>query len=119
MEEFIKKYENIKKYKNIVVNIDKDYFFKFADYMINKYAELEEIEKEHSLKNGELRNLLDEYEKQIDLDYVDKNYVSRAKILKIKEEKLNKIEKLHPGSDIVLIDDLENQIKILDELLEE
>ena len=46
------------------------------------------------------------------------NYFVPKSLIKEKiEEKQKRINKMHPASDCVLIDDLENQIQVLEELL--
>ena len=45
--------------------------------------------------------------------------IPKQKIRDKIEEKQKRINKMHPGSDCVLIDDLDNQIQVLNELLEE
>jgi regulator of replication initiation timing len=58
---------------------------------------LKEIEKSHKEENGKLRVELEqekeknkEYEKQLDLDYVEKNYISKDKIKEIVDEHIPK-----------------------------
>lgn len=46
-------------------------------------------------------------------------YIHKDKARKMIEEKQNRINQMHPASDCVIIDDLENQIKVLEELLKE
>ena len=52
------------------------------------------------------------------LNYI-KNSIPKEVIEEKISEKENKIKKLHPASDCVIIDDIETEIKILKELLEE
>ena len=80
------------------------------EFILNKYDvtqkelnNLKEIEKSHQEENGKLRVELEqekeknkEYEKQLDLDYVDKNYISKDK-LKFILSKLN-ISDIEPWS---------------------
>lgn len=47
----------------------------------------------------------------------EKEYISKDKIRAKIKEKQDRINKLHPASDIVIIDDLENQINCYEELL--
>lgn len=100
-----------------------------------RIEELEEIEKEHQKQNGELQEKIKELENINEKLYkdnqkqweercrlaieLDHNTISKDKIKAKIEEKQNRINKLHPASDCVIIDDLENQIKVLQELLED
>lgn len=73
---------------------DYDAYCRFFDMgameeLIKELNNLKEIEKSHKEENGKLRVELEqekeknkEYEKQLDLDYVDKNYISKEKIRK-------------------------------------
>ena len=56
---------------------------------------------------------LEKYEKQLDLDYVDKNYISKDEVRK----KIDEIE--HKPHWAECGDDYENEIKLLQELLGE
>ena len=60
-------------------------------------------------------NLLDKY---LSLKNKLSNTVPKQVIRDMIEEKQKKINKMHPASDCVLIDDLEIQIQVLKELLE-
>ena len=86
---------------------------------------------------GAIQGLLDLYNKEkeknkklekqmgkdLDVVYLQGVYNERdrwkSKIREKIEEKQNRINKLHPASDCVIIDDLENQIQVLQELLED
>lgn len=60
-----------------------------------------------------------EYEKQLDLDYVDKNYISKEKIReKIKELK-EEIKLARKEKDLVIVAELNLQVDILKQILEE
>ena len=50
---------------------------------------------------------------------MEEDSVPKSKIREMIEEKQARIDKMHPASDCVLIDDLENQIEVLQELLED
>lgn len=82
---------------------------------------LEKLQKEITrLQN----KLLDKIEgtkiiKEETTEYIKENYISKDKIRKLIKEKQDKINKLHSASDCVIIDDLENEIKVLKELLGE
>lgn len=57
MEEILKNYDEIKSNKHIFANIDKDFFFEFADYLIAENKQLEEANQE--LKK-DIENMYDE-----------------------------------------------------------
>lgn len=70
IEDFIKVYKEMKMQKNVIENIDKDYFTEFVDKLIKKLDE-----KDKRIK--ELEEELAEFNKQLDLDYVDENFIPR------------------------------------------
>ena len=103
-EEVNKIKENNKKIDKAVFNIED------VGDLLTSYKNLKEIEKSHQEENGKLRvefekvyednltlaNELEqekeknkEYEKQLDLDYVDKNYISKERIM----QEIKNIEK--------------------------
>lgn len=51
--------------------------------------------------------------------YDNASYIPKSEVKEKIEEKQKRINKMHPASDCVLIDDLENQIEVLQELLED
>lgn len=55
IEEDIKIYEELQKYKWIVANIDKDYFFKFVDNLLSDYTRQKQINKEHQKENRRIK----------------------------------------------------------------
>ena len=64
IEEYIKIYEELQRYKRIVANIDKDFFFKFVDNLLSDYTRQKQINEEHQKTNGELRKKVKELEKE-------------------------------------------------------
>ena len=58
IEEYIKIYEELQKYKWIVANIDKDYFFKFVDNLLSDYTRQKQINKEHQKEIAELKEYI-------------------------------------------------------------
>lgn len=79
IEDFIKVYKETKMQKNVIENIDKDYFTEFVDKLIEK---LDDKDK----RIQELEEELAEFNKQLDLDYVDENYIPKQVVIdKIKE----------------------------------
>lgn len=94
IEILIDNFEQLKKNKFIIESIDPEFFFKFGENLIKENTELriqisaretvvDELEKE----NKELKEKREEYEKQLDLDYVEENYIPKSKI----EKALDKI----------------------------
>ena len=78
IELFLKDYEGLRKYKEFIKDIDADFFFKFADYMIAKNKELQiGINKEYEL--GFSQGLYEE----------DEDWKERIK------EKIEELEKEH------------------------
>lgn len=98
------------------------------DKQIMNYNENELSDFEKFCKNHieDIEAIIDAYEKldqkfryAVPDDMVSKLYISKDKIKEMIKEKENRIDKMHPASDCVIIDDLENQIEVLKELLEE
>lgn len=70
--------------------------------------------------NAKIIELKEEYKNEQLSELKELNNYVRKSIIKEKiKEKQSKINKMHPASDIVIIDDLENQIEVLKELLED
>lgn len=74
---FLKDYEGLKKYKDFIKDIDTNFFFEFADYMIARNKEL--LHKVNVLET-ENENICHE---------VNVNYISKSKI----EEKIEELQK--------------------------
>lgn len=68
-------------------------------------------------------NRLEEYQKQLDLDYVDKNYIPKKKVedkIEELEKEIIKVEQMNASSTKYdTIQKLDNQLNVLQELLEE
>ena len=64
LEIYIENYNNLRKGKDHISSIDKDFFFGFADMLIRAYKELKEIEQSHRQENGELRERVKELEEE-------------------------------------------------------
>ena len=129
IEEYIKIYEELQKYKRIVANIDKDYFFEFVDNLLSDYIKQKQINEEHQKINAELIEKIKELEvleddiKDKRIVYIDEpefkaNYIPKQKIKdKIEELKEDKENKYY---DSFLEErDIEKTIDILQELLQE
>ena len=55
IEEYIKIYEKLQKYKRIVANIDKDYFFEFVDNLLSDYIKQKQINEEQQRDNRRIK----------------------------------------------------------------
>lgn len=84
---------------------------KAIEKLIKGYRELEEIVDKQKRCIYELENTYRTCAKE----YI----VPKSKIKEKIEEKQKRIDKMHPASDCVIIDDLENQIDVLKELMED
>ena len=147
IEEYIKIYEKLQKYKRIVANIDKDYFFEFVDNLLSDYIKQKQINEEHEKEIAELKEYifiapnLDEMtatkyaniqreaytkrraEEQQRAEYIKyKNFIPKQKIKdKIEELKYEK-EQLSIDKNVTWdsqIYKLDLKIQVLQELLQE
>lgn len=82
----------------------------FRDVLQTALDYISELEEE----NKGYKNYIEKLDKLNERDFIFKDVI-RDKI----EEKQKRIDKMHPASDCVLIDDLENQIQVLKEILGE
>lgn len=96
---FIKNFDNGSKYIPALENL------------IKGYREKEESEAYLYDAYQDAGKKMFEYLEQLE------DSVPKSKIREMIEEKQARIDKMHPASDCVLIDDLENQIEVLQELL--
>ena len=80
-----------------------------------KNKELEIVIKTNPDK---IKIIADSFNEKV-LDKFKQEFISKDKIKELIKKKKDRINKLHPASDCVIIDDLENQIQVLQELLEE
>lgn len=62
MEQWIDLFNEIKKYKDIIAHIDKDFFIKMIDNMLNEYNNQLEINEEHRQMNSNLNCAIKELE---------------------------------------------------------
>ena len=142
MEEDIKVIEEyLKQYKRQLENYGKDNCLTSVYYELKKYAQalehliktykdLKEIEESHRKENGELREKIKELEEeikkinqQLDLDYVDKNFIPisfvEAKIEEIDKEYRKILCKEGMSADKYdKLNKLEIETEVLEELLE-
>ena len=103
VKKFIKAYEEIKEQSFIIANINKDFFFEFAECLIKRIKELEE----------EKKNRVDFQKKYIEVTNLYLNSISKQKIKdKIKELANTK-------GDLATYIATSERIKVLEELLEE
>ena len=92
----------------------------YADGLEKFNREVFEHKTNLECKIGELEEERDGiYADYQDLGKAYYDSIPKQKIRDKIEEKQKRIDKMHPASDCVLIDDLENQIQVLKELLEE
>lgn len=147
IEEYIKIYEELQRYKRIVANIDKDFFFKFVDNLLSDYTRQKQINKEHQKEIAELKEYifiapnLDEMtatkyaniqregyirgraEEQERAEYIIyKNYIPKQKIKEKIEELKNEKEQLRIDKNVTWdsqIYKLDLKIQVLQELLQE
>jgi len=121
VDEHIKIYKELRKYKEIVGSIDKDYFFKVVDLLLNRLQDLEKIDKAHKDIIGELTIRNDERNKAIgkeyQLGYAQGEYeVNEYWKSKIREKIKPTIEGLEKDGFVGYADELRD---ILQDLLEE
>lgn len=90
-------------------------YFKLQDESESKRKEYQETYKDVREELRELRKENEEYSKQLDLDYVDNNYIPKQKI-KDKIEEINKMI-AYEHNDAVIIQ-LGKQKRVLQKLLE-
>lgn len=103
------------------IGIEDDFKFQeVIEQLIKAYKELKGIEESHRKENGELRERVKELEgelekinKQLDLDYVDNNYIPVSLV----EEKIEELKE-NGYWNYLEKRDLETTIYILQELLE-
>lgn len=147
IEEYIKIYEKLQKYKWIVANIDKDYFFEFVDNLLSDYIKQKQINEEHEKEIAELKEYifiapnLDEMtatkyaniqreaytkrraEEQQRAEYIIyKNFIPKQKIKEKIEELKNEKEQLRIDKNVTWdsqIYKLDLKIQVLQELLQE
>ena len=87
----------------------------------NILGRLEQLEKEKAELERMLRHRI-KYSQELEKDLFEgcSNYVVPKSVIEEKIEELEKkIDKMHPASDCVLIEDYENKIEVLKELLGE
>lgn len=100
-----------------------------ADELIEIQQGLLDLYQQEKEKNKELIDFIETIEelKQAkkpitDLVYemnkFEDEFISKDKIKDMIKQKQERINQMHPASDCVIIDDLENQINVLKELLE-
>lgn len=97
---FIEGYKEIKNNASIVKSIDKDFFFEFADYLIERIKELEEENRIYVLNGNNVKLEL----------YIKENYIPVQKVKDKKKEIKKTGQYLYTN---------ENVCNILEELVEE
>ena len=88
----------------VIMSLDKD-DIQAIDHIITRLKYLEEAESCHREENGRLQEKITEYENQLDLDYVDKNYIPKEKV----REKMKKDEWAYKSYDSSMADYRQSQ----------
>lgn len=91
MEELEKNYEDLKKNKDLIGSIDKDFFFDFVDYLISEREELEkkidELVEEQDEREEYTHKLEEQLAKKVEqylndnlwlCEYLDNNYILKT-----------------------------------------
>ena len=120
IEEYIKIYEELQKYKWIVANIDKDYFFKFVDNLLSDYTRQKQINKEHQKEKRENQKeelaILNEKQKEMNKLINDvKTYKGQFKrqekeIKKLQKENEEKNKQIDLMAEYIATLDIEEDI---------
>lgn len=88
VRKFIKAYEEIKEQSFIIANINKDFFFEFAECLIKRIKELEE-EKKNSIPKQKIKDKIKELA-NIKGDFA--TYIAVSERIKVLEELLEEKE---------------------------
>ena len=99
MEQWIDLFNEIKKYRDIIAHIDKDFFIKMIDNMLNEYNNQLEINEEHRQMNSNLNCTIKELEEMNEI----KKMAIVAKDREIEELK-NKIKDLEEVNRIYALE---------------
>lgn len=99
MEQWIDLFNEIKKYKDIIAHIDKDFFIKMIDNILNEYNNQLEINEEHRQMNSNLNCAIKELEEMNEI----KKMTIVAKDREIEELK-NKIKDLEEVNRIYALE---------------
>ena len=113
IEKYIGIYDELKKHKQIIANIDTEFFFDFADVLIKGYRELEEKNKQ-CIKAGDLERAVGFLMNRNDFE----EYVPKTKI----KDKIEEIKKKYELADEYWQYDYDvdmNTIQVLQELMED
>lgn len=115
LNNFIEAYKQTKEQEFIVESINKDFFFEFVDCLL---TELEQKDK----RIQELEEELEKANRQLDLDYIDDNYIPKQKVKDKIEELKNEYDEIlseygNLDTDIVINVPNKNVRKYIDELV--
>lgn len=121
-QQWYEEYQKVKEKNNKMIS--ENIYLKEELRKTNRYSlQIEELRNQNAelrdeleVKNAELYK--EKEARKLILFAVENDYISKSKIKAKIKEKQSRIDKLHPASDCVIIDDLENQIQALQELLE-
>lgn len=111
LEDFVKYYEaeavSMKYRGTISISVDEQ-DIEAIEWLIKDCRDGNEMLKAISKENISLRECIRELEERS---------IPTEKVKELIRVRKERVAKMHPGSDCVLIDDLENQIEVLEELL--
>lgn len=108
---FIEGYKQIKNNAIFIKSIDKDFFFELVDYLLSE-------REQDKARIKELESKLEEANKQLDLDYVDENYIPKqkakemqAKIKELEEENRRKDMFMQMAKEVIENSILKKRVK--------
>lgn len=102
LEEIIEAYNELKRHKKIVANIDTNYFFEFAETVLNELKRLQEENSKLERANKTYINSIQSITPVLLEDYIEKDKIRE----KIKTEKIN-----ISGLEVIIVEDLEELVE--------
>ena len=120
VKKFIKAYEEIKEQSFIIANINKDFFFEFAECLIKRIKELEEENVILRKANNITKDLIKEVKIEDITQVINKSYEEFVNQFIAKQKVKDKIKELaNIKGDFATYIAVSERIKVLEELLEE
>lgn len=120
VKKFIKAYEEIKEQSFIIANINKDFFFEFAECLIKRIKELEEENVILRKANNITKDLIKEVKIEDITQVINKSYEEFVNQFIPKQKVKDKIKELaNTKGDLATYIAISEKIKALEELLEE